>query len=599
MKREAWLRPESRAFYWRFAAIVALGALTAGCAASLMFTSGYLISKSALRPENILMVYVPIVLVRTFGTSRAVVHYVERLVGHDTILRMISLLRVRLYRLLEPQALFIRSRFRTGDMLGVLADDIEHLQNVYLRIVFPGAAAFVVFVLSVAALGCFDGRFALLTAVYLLILGLLLPAASLAVTRKNHTLLKRQRGGLYRKLTDAVLGMNDWVVSGRAAGFIESYEADEAEMAGLERRTSDWTRRRNAIAQGVVGLTVVSMMYWAGQQAADQRIAATLIAAFVLVVFPVADVFLPLSEAVEKLPQYRESLNRLSGIGGRAGSGGGAQGSSGGETLPRQSGSVPAPVRNEAGAVWATAHIQVDGACYQYEHGSRWETDRVSIDLPQGKKIAVIGRSGAGKSTLLKLIQGALVPTQGQVAINGIPAHSLGDSISGVISVLNQSPHLFDTSVANNIRLGKPEASDEDIRLAAKLVKLDALIESLPAGYRTPMHETGQRFSGGERQRIALARILLQDTPVVLLDEPTVGLDPRTERDLLATIFDTLRDKSLIWVTHHLVGAEQMDEMIFMENGRIEMRGSHAELLERYPRYRNLYRLDRPGESDL
>ncbi|MFB0843630.1 thiol reductant ABC exporter subunit CydC [Paenibacillus oleatilyticus] len=582
MKREAWLRPESRAFYWRFAAIVALGALTAGCAASLMFTSGYLISKSALRPENILMVYIPIVLVRTFGTSRAVVHYVERLVGHDTILRMISHLRVRLYRLLEPQALFIRSRFRTGDMLGVLADDIEHLQNVYLRIVFPGAAAFIVFVLSVAALGCFDGRFALLTAVYLLILGLLLPVASLAVTRKNHTLIKQQRGGLYRKLTDAVLGMNDWVVSGRAASFIQSYETDEADMARLERRTSDWTRRRNAIAQGVVGLMVVSMIYWAGQQAADQRIAATLIAAFVLVVFPVADVFLPLSEAVEKLPQYRESLNRLSEIG-------------------QQAGSAPAPVQDDrkAAAVCTTAHLQVDNACYQYEPGSRREIDRVSLDLPQGKKIAIIGRSGAGKSTLLKLIQGAIVPMEGQVTVNGMPTHSLGDGISGVISVLNQSPHLFDTSVANNIRLGKPEASDEDIRLAAKLVKLDVLIESLPAGYRTPMHETGLRFSGGERQRVALARILLQDTPVVLLDEPTVGLDPRTERDLLATMFDTLRDKSLIWVTHHLVGAEQMDEMIFMENGRVEMRGTHAELMERYPRYRNLYRLDRPSEPVL
>ncbi|MCM3267793.1 thiol reductant ABC exporter subunit CydC [Paenibacillus elgii] len=582
MRREAWLRPESRAFYWRFAAIVALGTLTAGCAASLMFTSGYLISKAALRPENILMVYVPIVLVRTFGTSRAVVHYVERLVGHDTILRMISHLRVRLYRLLEPQALFIRSRFRTGDMLGVLSDDIEHLQNVYLRIVFPGATAFIVFMLSIVALGCFDGRFALLTAVYLLILGLLLPVASLAVTRKNHMLIKRQRGGLYRKLTDAVLGMNDWVVSGRAASFIQSYEADEAEMARLERRTSDWTRRRNAIAQGVVGLMVVSMIYWAGQQAADQHIAVTLIAAFVLVVFPVADVFLPLSEAVEKLPQYRESLNRLSGIGG-------------------QVGSAPAPVRDDrkAAAVLTTAHLQVDSACYQYEIGNRREIDRVSLDLPQGKKIAIMGRSGAGKSTLLKLIQGALVPTEGQVTVNGMPAHLLGDGISGVISVLNQSPHLFDTSVANNIRLGKPEASDEDIRLAAKLVKLDALIESLPAGYRTPMHETGQRFSGGERQRIALARTLLQDTPVVLLDEPTVGLDPRTERDLLATIFDTLRDKSLIWVTHHLVGAEQMDEIIFMENGCVEMRGTHAELMERYPRYRNLYLLDRPDEPVL
>ncbi|MEG6590425.1 ATP-binding cassette domain-containing protein, partial [Paenibacillus barengoltzii] len=112
----------------------------------------------------------------------------------------------------------------------------------------------------------------------------------------------------------------------------------------------------------------------------------------------------------------------------------------------------------------------------------------------------------------------------------------------------------------------------------------------------SPMRETGQRFSGGERQRVALARILLQDTPVLILDEPTVGLDPRTERELLATIFRTTQGKSLIWVTHHLVGAEKMDEIVFMEHGRIVMRGTHAELLAREPRYRNLYRLDCPEE---
>jgi ATP-binding cassette subfamily C protein CydC len=109
------------------------------------------------------------------------------------------------------------------------------------------------------------------------------------------------------------------------------------------------------------------------------------------------------------------------------------------------------------------------------------------------------------------------------------------------------------------------------------------------------VREAGQRFSGGERQRIALARILLQNTPVVVLDEPTVGLDPRTERDLLATMFEAMAGKTLIWVTHHLVGAEQMDEVIFMENGAVEMRGTHAGLMDKEPRYRKLYELDRPS----
>ena len=127
---------------------------------------------------------------------------------------------------------------------------------------------------------------------------------------------------------------------------------------------------------------------------------------------------------------------------------------------------------------------------------------------------------------MIKLIQGAVVPQEGRATINGKHAARFGDEIPRVISVLNQRPHLFDTTVGNNIRLGKPDAGDEEVRQVAQKVKLDKLIESLPAGYDTPMLETGERFSGGERQRIALARVLLQDTPVVILDEPTVGTRP-------------------------------------------------------------------------
>src|SRR5262249_29162981 len=156
-----------------------------------------------------------------------------------------------------------------------------------------------------------------------------------------------------------------------------------------------------------------------------------------------------------------------------------------------------------------------------------------------------------------------------------IPANGLGDHIPQLISVLNQSPHLFDTTVANNIRLGRPDAADEEVSRAAEAARLAPLMATLPEGLNTPMRETGQRFSGGERQRVALARVLLQNTPILILDEPTVGLDPRTERELMSTIFQTTKGKSLLWVTHHLANAEHMDEIIFMEHGRILMRGTH------------------------
>lgn len=620
MKRTGWITPYLRSHWRSFAGIVALSLLTLLSAGMLMFTSGFLISKSSIPPENILLVYVPIVGVRTFSIARAVLHYVERLVSHNVVLRILSRMRVRLYKVLEPQALFVRSRFGAGDILGVLADDIEQLQNVYVRTIFPATVAVVMYACVIVALGLFDPGFALLMALYLLLLIVVLPVLSLKFTQVQQARSKQERSGLYRKLTDAVLGIGDWMISGRSADFITSYEADEQRLAAINRSLRTFARWRSLAAQLVVGVAVLFMLYWSAGQFADGAIPGTLIAAFVLVVFPVMDAFLPVSEALEKLPQYRNSAERLQEI--ENGMGSGNRSALNGEAVqvekagqpgqpdrakkPGHAGTLPLDayplldltadcVTASEGTVATartSAHVRIDAASYAYD--GHPALSGVTLDIPQGKRVAVIGRSGAGKSTLLKLIQGALAPTAGTVSINGAAAASFGDRMTEVIAVLNQSPHLFDSTLANNIRLGREEAGEADIREAARLAQLTALIETLPQGFGTPMREAGQRFSGGERQRVALARILLQNTPVVILDEPTVGLDPRTERDLLATLFSSLAGKSLIWVTHHLVGVEQMDEVIFMEHGQIVMRGTHAELMQCEERYRNLYRLDRP-----
>ncbi|MBT2293269.1 thiol reductant ABC exporter subunit CydC [Paenibacillus albidus] len=589
MKPEGWFAPYVSSYFWRFVLIIALGALTIFSASSLMYTSGFLISKASIPPENILMIYVPIVGVRTFGTSRAVIHYVERLVGHDTILRILSKMRVRLYHILEPQALFLSSRFRTGDILGMLADDIEYLQNVYLRTVFPSIIALLIYAAAVITLGTFDLAFALLMGLYILVLVVVLPLISLLFTQKRQREVKQERNRLYQKLTDAVLGMGDWVISGRQSQFVDTYESDEQLVARTDGALRRWARLRMFIGQAVVGVGVLSLLYWAAGEYADGTIAGTLIAAFVLVVFPVADAFLPVSEAVEKIPQYRNSVERLSGVAAVE------EKERADDPWRAQAAAAALEQVNNLDKLKPDVHLQLMNAGYRYGSTEDWSIRDLSLDIPQGRRIAIIGRSGAGKSTLLKVIQGVIKPSAGTAVINGVEASAYGEQIPGVIAVLNQSPHLFDTTVANNIRLGNPEATEEEIRAAGALARLDTLISSLPEGYNTPVRETGQRFSGGERQRIALARILLQNTPVVVLDEPTVGLDPRTERELLATMFEAMAGKTLIWVTHHLVGAEQMDEVIFMEGGFVEMRGTHAELMAREPRYRRLYELDRPG----
>lgn len=615
--KNSWITPYAVQYRWRLIGAIALGTCAALCAVMLLFTSGYLISKSALRPENILMVYVPIVGVRAFGIFRAVFRYVERLAGHDAVLRVLADQRVKLYRILEPQALFLRSRMQTGDVLGALADDVERLQDIYLRTVFPAVTALVIYGAAVLAFGSVDPMFALWMALYMLFIVALLPAISLKLTWRWRVQLKRENSKLYTRLTDGVLGLGDWIASGRAAAFVQWQEEDEEHADQIRRRLRRWNRSRDFIAQCFIGGMVVWVTMWAGQTTSAAQLPAVMIAAFVLVLFPLTESLLPVNDALGHVPDYRESLDRLNKLEGSEG-----KGRQNGEDQKKKSQVLESHNRHRSGsvAVQSTddiaaadrgktadgrirlrippklrADINIEQVSYRYEAETAYAVQDISLHLPQGKRMAILGRSGGGKSTLLKLIQGALSPSSGKVLINDLPVEMLGESITEVIAVLNQSPHLFNTTVAGNLRIGRPDATDEEIRQVAAQVGLAELIESLPQGYQTPMLETGLRFSGGERQRIALARVLLRKTPVVIFDEPTVGLDPVTERELMRTMLDSLQGKTLIWVTHHLIGAEKMDEIVFVENGNIVMQGSHEQLLAREERYRRLLELDRPG----
>ena len=205
--------------------------------------------------------------------------------------------------------------------------------------------------------------------------------------------------------------------------------------------------------------------------------------------------------------------------------------------------------------------IKLENVSYRYPESNETVLHDVSLTIEAGKKIAILGRSGVGKSTLLKLLTGALQPTTGTVLLAGQEANQA--LLSTTISILNQKSHLFDTTVGNNIRIGRPEASDEEIWDVVEQAQLHRLLSSLPLGLKTPMEEMGHRFSGGERQRIAFARVLLQQTPIVIFDEPTIGLDPKTEHALLQTMFSAAKEKTVIWVTHHLQALNKWMKLSF------------------------------------
>jgi ATP-binding cassette subfamily C protein CydC len=420
----------------------------------------------------------------------------------------------------------------------------------------------------------FDWKFAIWVALCLGVILFVFPLCSLYLLRRKQIDYKKRRAHLYRQLTDAVFGLSDWLISGKQQFFLEQFTASSAKMNAIDKKMRYWSQYRAFLLQVVSGIILVSVAIWAGNKAGAGDIYPAYIAAFTLVVLPILEALVPVSAAVEKIPAYEESMQRIDDI------------------------RIQMPEQQEQGGVVAEevneGIIDIRQVSYRYPGEERLALQNISLTIPHGQKIAIIGKSGAGKTTLLQLLQGILSPLEGTVSINGCAAQAYRDKIHERIAVLNQKPYLFATTVANNIRLGDPTATPEDIARVAEQVKLNDYLASLENGFDTHMEEAGQRFSGGERQRIALARILLKNTPIVILDEPTIGLDPKTERDLLRTMFNALQGKTIIWITHHLIGVENMDDILFMDQGRIIMQGTHKELLQTSSRYRNLYELDRP-----
>ena len=567
-----WITPYIKQHKGRMLLTVLLGVLGVASSAMLLFISGYLISKSALRPENIMLVYVPIVAVRMFSISQAVMRYLERLVGHDVILRILEKMRTRLYRVLQPQALLLQSRYKTGDLLSMLSEDVEHLQDFYLRTVFPSVLSVFVYSVLIGVLGLFDWIFALMMVLILAIIVFVIPFISLKVTRRKYIALKKGRNKLYAQLTDAVFGLSDWVASGRIDTFLTNYKNDEQDLLAIEKKMKHWQHMRSGIIQLFIGIAVIMMLIWTGNQAGTGQIEPTVIAAFTLMMLAITDALSPTSEAIEQIPAFEESLRRLDEI---------------------ENAEQPVSVQTPTVAINEATDfaIELRNVSYRYTESGETVLSNMSLTIDRGKKVAILGRSGTGKSTLLKLLTGTLQPTKGNVFIEGEEASQ--NLLAKSISILNQKSHLFDTTVDNNIRIGHPEATDEEILEVVEQAQLTKLLASIPSGLKTPMEEMGHRFSGGERQRIALARVLLQQTPIVIFDEPTIGLDPKTEHTLLQTMFTAAKDKTVIWVTHHLAGIENMDEILFLEEGEIVLQGNHETLLATSEKYRTLYEMDR------
>lgn len=565
-EKDTWVKPYFQRYKAPLMLAIFLGFCTFFSAGALMFNSGYLISKSASLPENILLVYVPIVLTRAFGVSRPVFRYIERLTSHNWVLKMTSKLRRKLYHTLEKDAMVFKQKYRMGDILGLLAEDIQYIQNLYLRTIFPLIIALILYAFIVIAVGMFSIFFALYLALLLFILVIVLPVWSVVVNGARQEREKTLKTELYTDLTDNVLGVADWIFSQRGVEYVDTHLQVEQELYLVQDQKRLFNRRVQVLFQLIYSFVVIGLIVWTSQRfVGNHGGAANWIAAFVLSAFPVVDAFVVLPEAMQESNVYKDSIERLNAL----------------DETPDE-----APKNIEV----TDTRIQVEDLSFSYDH--HLVLDRLDLTIEPGEKIAILGKSGSGKSTLASLIRGDLKPQNGLLTLGGVPTYQFGDAMSHYISVIQQAPYLFHTTILNNVRMANTNKSEEEVWQVLERVGLKKLVEQLPEGLHTMVDEAGLRFSGGERHRMALARILLQDTPIVLLDEPTVGLDPLTEQALIDTFFSQLQDKTVIWITHHLQGIEIMDRVIFIEDGRLEMSGTPADLAQNNARFQQLKAID-------
>ena len=576
MRTNSIIRTEIKKNKSVMALVVILGILSTVSGAALMYVSGFLISKSSLRIGNILMLQVPTVLTRTFSLSQSTFAYLQRLTSHNLVLGIIEKMRSRVYKILEPHALKLKKEYKSGDLLGLIAEDIEHLQNIYLKTIFPSIVSLVLYVIFVTLMFGYDMSYAILATLFGLFIIFIVPFISLTFTRRNFQVMKEAKYDLYKNFTSAIFGISDWISSNRVNDFMNEYQEKETRLLKKETKIKIFVHFRENLVNFIAGLTVFYMIYSCWSMTLNDSIENVYIASFCMMALSVMSVSVMTSEAVAHIPGYEVSIKRVKDF----------------YANEQDDVDIDKALQNKEGNV-----IDIENVTFAYENGKN-VLDNISLSIKKGEKVAILGRSGVGKSTLVKLLTGTYTDYTGSISVLGkVPTEKM---LGMKISLLNQKPYLFDMTIRENLKLAlldkKEEVTDDEInsKIEESLEKsqLTRLISELPEGINTNVFETGSRFSGGERQRIAFARTLIQNNELLLLDEPTVGLDPKTEHELLKTIFETNRDKTIVWITHHLNSIKYMDRIIFIKDGKVEMNGTHEELYQTNEKYRKLYDMD-------
>ncbi|MET0090037.1 MAG: thiol reductant ABC exporter subunit CydC [Candidatus Thiodiazotropha sp.] len=539
----------------------------------LMAMSGWFIAAMAVAGVAGVSInyFTPAAVIRACAILRTVGRYGERLVTHEATLRLLSTLRVWFYERLEPLAPAILEEYRSGDLLSRLRADIDTLDHFYLRLVLPMGVALAASLVFIVTLYWFNPLLAFIEALLLGLSGVVLPLLIRRLAAPYGQRINASSSELRAHLVNDLQGFSELLIDGADVRHARRIEALSDDLAEAQSRMS----HLDGIAQGAVGLSAHLAMWLITLSAIPlvsqgelPPVHLAMLALFTLASF---EAIAPLPAAFQGLGETLAAARRIF-------------------ELVDRTAAVPEP--DDPTPLGEDRTLKVEAVHYTYPGTPPGNPalQEISLNLCAGQKIALIGPSGSGKTTLLQLLLKFRAADQGNISLGGIAYENLsGETLRNEIAVATQYNHLFNASIRDNLLLANPTATQEQIENACRLACIHDVILAQPAAYDTQVGELGLRMSGGQGRRLAIARAILKDAPILILDEPTEGLDPHTERLLMGNLLDWTHNRALLLVTHRIQGLLAMDEILLLQGGHILARGNHEQLMATSSVYQSLH----------
>ncbi|WP_032695654.1 heme ABC transporter ATP-binding protein/permease CydC [Raoultella planticola] len=551
---------------WLLTLGVVLAIVTLLASIGLLTLSGWFLSASAV--VGVAGIYsfnymLPAAGVRGAAIIRTAGRYFERLVSHDATFRVLQHLRVFTFSKLLPLSPAGLARFRQGELLNRVVADVDTLDHLYLRVISPLIGALVVIVVVTAGLSILDVTLALTLGGIMLVTLLVLPPLFYRAGKPAGESITQMRGQYRQQLTAWLQGQAELMLFSASDRYRKQLEKTEQRWQDAQRRQAELTALSQALILLIGGVAVVAMLWLTSAGVGGNSQPGALIALFVFCALAAFEALAPVTGAFQHLGQVIASARRITQI-------------------TAQQPEVTFTAGN--GQAFGQVSLTLNQVTFSYPQQPSPALENISLQVGAGEHIAILGRTGCGKSTLLQLLTRAWDPADGEILLNGQPLTRLNEAtLRQAMSVVPQRVHLFSATLRDNLLLAAPGASDIQLMKALERVGLEKLLED--SGLNAWLGEGGRQLSGGELRRLAIARALLHDAPLMLLDEPTEGLDATTESQILDLLAEVMREKTVLMVTHRLRGLARFNRIIVMDNGKIIEQGSHAELLAEQGRY--------------